>query len=85
MLDAMTYQPSLDSAAGPDAAEPAREMAWDTVQAAAALSLSVTWLEQLRLKGGGPRYVKVGRRVLYRPEDVAAWLRSNLRGSTDVK
>jgi hypothetical protein len=60
------------------------EMAWDTRKAAKALSLSETWLEQMRLKGNGPRFVKAGRRVLYRPADIAAWLESNLRQSTSA-
>lgn len=58
------------------------ELAWSTRKAAKALSLSETWLEQMRLKGNGPQYVKLGRRVLYRPADVAAWLEANLRKNT---
>ena len=63
-----------------------RVLALDTVAAAKSLSLSVTWLEQMRLKGNGPRFLKVGRRVLYRPADIEAWLDEHIRRSTsDVR
>lgn len=64
---------------------PQVELAWDTPRAAKALSLSETWLEQMRLKGNGPPFVKIGRRVLYRPADVSEWLATNLRRSTSDK
>ena len=35
-------------------------------------------LAQMRYKGTGPAYVKVGRSVMYRDEDVDAWIDSNL-------
>lgn len=31
-------------------------------------------LERLRMVGGGPRYIKIGRVVKYRLADVEAWL-----------
>lgn len=34
-----------------------------------------------RHRGEGPRYAKVGRRVLYRRSDVLAWLESQFEGS----
>lgn len=37
----------------------------------------------LRHKGGGPRYVKIGRKVYYRLADVRAWLDSNVYERTD--
>jgi predicted DNA-binding transcriptional regulator AlpA len=39
--------------------------------------LSVNWLNQLRSKGAGPRYLKVGRRALYLVADLEAWLTAN--------
>ena len=36
--------------------------------------LPVRTLERKRREGGGPRYVKAGRRVLYRRSDVEDWL-----------
>jgi Helix-turn-helix domain len=50
--------------------------------AAAVLRLSERTLERLRLTGGGPVYVKAGRRVLYREPDLQAWIASRVRGST---
>lgn len=41
-----------------------------------------TWA-QLRYQGNGPKFYKVGRRVFYRPEDVDAWKKSQLRSRTD--
>lgn len=41
---------------------------------AAGLGYSVSWLELKATKGGGPRMVKIGRRVMYRKSDVLAWL-----------
>jgi predicted DNA-binding transcriptional regulator AlpA len=42
-------------------------------EAAEALRTSVRTLERRRLDGSGPKFVKLGGRVLYRPEDIAAW------------
>lgn len=50
----------------------------DTTAAAATLGLSKPWLEQLRSRGAGPKFVKLGRAVRYRPEDLAAWLEAHL-------
>lgn len=41
-----------------------------------------TWA-QMRYRGNGPRYYKVGRKVFYRPQDVEAWKESQLRTRTD--
>ena len=38
--------------------------------------------EGWRLKGIGPRYIKVGRLVRYRIENVDLWLESQTRNST---
>jgi predicted DNA-binding transcriptional regulator AlpA len=43
---------------------------------------SVITLEKDRLYGTGPRYVKLGRLVRYRPEDVRAWVAERVRLST---
>jgi hypothetical protein len=32
-----------------------------------------------RVRGGGPVYLKAGRRVLYKPSDLMAWAASNTR------
>lgn len=46
-------------------------------EAAAFLRLSPRTLEKQRVIGGGPRYRKFGRRVLYALDDLEAW--SNAR------
>jgi predicted DNA-binding transcriptional regulator AlpA len=42
---------------------------------------SSTW-QKRRLSGDGPRYVKAGRSVLYRWQDVESWLLQHTRTST---
>lgn len=55
----------------------------DTIAAAAFLGgVSPSWLEVLRVRGGGPEYLKLGKRVVYKPEDLEAWAESNRRTST---
>ncbi len=50
---------------------------------AQALSLSVRTIQAFRLRGGGPRFIKIGSRaVRYRPEDVSAFLIDAARTST---
>lgn len=51
-------------------------------QAARLLALSTSWLAKLRLFGGGPAFLKLGRLVRYRPSDLSRWAESNLRRST---
>lgn len=46
--------------------------------------LSSSTLAKLRLTGGGPPYIKLGRTVVYDPADVEAWLSTHRRSSTSV-
>lgn len=46
------------------------------------LNVSVRTLERWRVEGTGPTYIKAGRRVLYRREDVEVWLSGQIRQST---
>ncbi|MGO8567023.1 DNA-binding protein [Rhizobium ruizarguesonis] len=46
--------------------------------------LSSSTLAKLRLTGGGPHYIKLGRTVVYDPADVEAWLSIHRRSSTSV-
>jgi Helix-turn-helix domain len=39
--------------------------------------LSLRTLRRWRQEGIGPAYVKVGRRVMYRPSDVETWTREH--------
>lgn len=49
---------------------------------AAYLCKSTAWCERARWIGDGPRFVKLGRHVRYRAEDVMAWIEANSRTST---
>ena len=51
-------------------------------QTAQRLGVQMRTLEAWRLRGGGPKYIKVGRLVRYRERDVAEWLASRERTST---
>ncbi len=53
------------------AAQPARYLT--NTEAAAFLRLSPRTLEKQRVIGGGPRFRKFGRRVLYALSDLEAW------------
>lgn len=54
-----------------------------TPEAARYLSLSPRTLEKLRVTGGGPPYIRLGRRaIVYDPTDLAAWAASRRRRST---
>lgn len=61
---------------------PADPGALPTPEAAEYLGLSPATLETLRTRGGGPPFVKLGRRVVYRREDLDAWIAERLRRST---
>jgi predicted DNA-binding transcriptional regulator AlpA len=53
--------------------------------AAKIVGLSESTLAKLRLNGNGPTYCKLGRRVVYRPADLEAWLQSRTaRDTTDA-
>jgi predicted DNA-binding transcriptional regulator AlpA len=43
---------------------------------------STNWLAKLRCRGEGPTFLKVGRSIRYRWQDVEAWLESQARQST---
>lgn len=52
-------------------------------QAADRLGVSVSYLNKLRLSfSSGPPFVKLGARVSYDPNDLAAWVESKKRRST---
>jgi len=53
-----------------------------TDEAAEILGLSPRTLEALRVRGGGPTYLKVGRLVRYDREDIDGWLEGQRRVST---
>lgn len=53
-----------------------------TPEAARFLSLSHRTLEKHRCYGTGPRYSKVGGRVVYRVDDLQAWVSRGVKSST---
>ena len=48
-------------------------------EVAARIRKSESWLNHARQNGTGPRYLKIGHQVRYRPEDVDGWLDSQAR------
>jgi hypothetical protein len=54
----------------------------DTRTVADRTGLSVSFFNQSRLRGDGPPYRKVGRRVLYAWQDVERWMDARARHST---
>ena len=51
-------------------------------EAAKTLGLASSTLAKLRLSGNGPVYCKLGRRVVYRREDLEAWLETRVARDT---
>jgi predicted DNA-binding transcriptional regulator AlpA len=55
-----------------------------TKEAAKRLGLAVRTLEGFRCKGGGPRYCKIGKRIVrYRIEDLDAWAEERIQGGLE--
>lgn len=52
--------------------------------AAAYMGLSSSTLNKLRVFGGGPAYLKIGRRVVYQATELDEWLVSKRRASTSA-
>jgi predicted DNA-binding transcriptional regulator AlpA len=59
-----------------------RSMVLHATDAAKVVGLSESTLAKLRLNGNGPAYCKLGRRVVYRPDELDRWLQS--RRTTDT-
>lgn len=53
-----------------------------TAQAARAVHLSEQTLRIARLRGNGPRFVKLGASVRYRVSDLEAWIAARVVAST---
>ncbi len=53
-----------------------------TPEAARLLGLSSRTMEKHRCYGTGPRYSKIGGRVVYRVDDIEAWVDRGAKGST---
>ncbi len=52
---------------------------WDERKLCSFLGIKPATAQRWRWAGGGPRFIKVGRLVKYRPEDVEAWLQRHTR------
>jgi predicted DNA-binding transcriptional regulator AlpA len=52
---------------------------WNSAKTAGRIDKSVSWLNHARQTGHGPRYLKIGHQVRYRPEDIDAWLEQQAR------
>lgn len=52
------------------------------IEAATFLNVSKSWLAKLRVSGGGPRYVKLGKAVRYREDELLSWQSEHVRAST---
>jgi excisionase family DNA binding protein len=78
----MTLQSSL--AAGParkPTAAPAIRLLTPK-EVAELLKVTVSWLAKARVRGEGPPYIRIGRSVRYREEDLIDWLKQRRRLST---
>ncbi len=51
-------------------------------QASQYLDLSISTLAKWRHYGTGPSYSKLGRRVVYRVDELEAWIKQNQHSST---
>jgi hypothetical protein len=64
------------------AAEPSDEIPLDTESAAPIIGWASQTLRNKRVTGGGPPYFKVGRKVLYLPSDLRAFMAARRVTST---
>ena len=58
------------------------EPLWNEKQCADFLGYAVSTIQKERVRGDGPPFVKLGRIVRYRPEDVHAFVAGRVRRST---
>ncbi len=56
----------------------------NTGGAASHLALSKSYLEKLRLSGGGPPFFKIGKAVRYKFADLDAWFGAKVHGSVSA-
>lgn len=60
-------------------------MAVDTKGAAERIGLASKTLENMRTRGDGPQFMKLGRAVRYRIADLDAWMAARLVSSTSER
>ncbi len=52
---------------------------WSELHAASVIGVSGQSMSRWRKAGVGPPYLRLGRKVLYRPADVTAWIDSQVQ------
>ena len=62
--------------------QPSKPVFLTCIEAGEFLRLSPKTLERQRYEGGGPRYHKFGRRVLYALLDLQDWAAARIRSNT---
>jgi hypothetical protein len=60
-----------------------RMIAGDTPTISKMFGIAVGTLQNLRSQGRGPRYYRLGRKILYKIDDVSAWVFSNPQMTLD--
>ena len=61
------------------------DFVFDTTEAALFTGLSVTTLVKLRRDGGGPKFIKMGRNVMYLRAEVVVWLAGRRDAAPDAR
>lgn len=56
-----------------------------TAEAAQEIHMSPFWLHKERSQGRGPRFIRIGRKVFYRPSDLRAWLEERYVETTETR
>ena len=46
------------------------------------LNLALRTIQGFRVRGGGPRFVRINRTIRYRPEDIDEFIRARIRRNT---
>ncbi len=75
----------MEALSTPHTSPPARassDMLLDHVEAASSLRLAPRTLARHRADGTGPVFIRLGRRVLYHPDDIMEWAQSHRYRST---
>jgi excisionase family DNA binding protein len=70
------------NSAGSDSGSASGDGLLRTEEAAQLLGFSPRALEAWRCRGGGPRYLRVGRSIRYRRSDLHAWAEARVYSST---
>jgi excisionase family DNA binding protein len=75
--------PAVPSAGTAGSYAPGTGVWLTTIEAAKYLKVSKSFLDKLRVYGGGPLFVRLGpRKILYRQGDLDAWMAARVFNST---